>query len=98
MIEKINKVDIKEEDKNQNIKKIKETNNIFKNVVKMNRNELIKLDDSQLSEKLKIIIPNHKKYDIKNKNDSNIYSNIGLFVYFFGLVKLYFLYHFKIIY
>ena len=78
MIEKINKVDIKEEDKNQNIKKIKETNNIFKNV--MNRNELIKLDDSQLSEKLKIIIPNHKKYDIKNKNDSNIYSNIELFV------------------
>ena len=79
MIKKINKVDIKEEDKNQNIKKIKETNNIFKNVVKMNRNELIKLDDSQLSEKLKIIIPNHKKY-IKNKNDSNIYSNIELFV------------------
>ena len=80
MIEKINKVDIKEEDKNQNIKKIKETNNIFKNVVKMNRNELIKLDDSQLSEKIKIIISNHKKYDIKNKNDSNIYSNIELFV------------------
>ena len=79
MIEKINKVDIKEEDKNQNIKKIKETNNIFKNVVKINRNELIRLDDSQLSEKLKIIIPTHKKY-IKNKNDSNIYSNIELFV------------------
>ena len=30
-IEKIDKVDIKEEDKNQNIRKIKESNNIFKN-------------------------------------------------------------------
>lgn len=46
----------------------------------MNRNELIRLDDSQISEKLKIIIPTRKKYDIKNKNDSSIYSNIELFV------------------
>ena len=46
----------------------------------MNRNELIRLDDSLLSEKLKIMIPTLKKYHIKNKNDSNIYSNIELFV------------------
>ena len=46
----------------------------------MNRNELIRLDDSQISEKLKIIIPTRKKYDIKYKNDSSIYSNIELFV------------------
>ena len=46
----------------------------------MNRNELIRLDDSQISEKLKIIILTRKKNDIKNKNDTSIYSNIELFV------------------
>ena len=65
LMDKMDKMNIKEEDKIAKIKKIKESNNIFKNAVKINRNELMKLNDSQLAEKLKIIIPTHKK---KNKN------------------------------
>jgi len=61
LMDKMDKMNIKEEDKIAKIKKIKESNNIFKNAVKMDRNELIKLNDSQLAEKLKIIIPTHKK-------------------------------------
>ena len=66
LMEKMDKMNIKEEDKIQKIKKIKESNNIFKNAVKMDRNELIKLNDSQLAEKLKIIIPTRKKKDVNN--------------------------------
>ena len=61
LMDKMDKMNIREEDKIKKIKKIKESNNIFKNAVKMDRNELIKLNDSQLAEKLKIIIPTHKK-------------------------------------
>ena len=61
LIEKMNKMNIKEKDKIQKLKTIKETNEIFKKTVKMDRNELMKLDDSQLAEKLKIIIPKCKK-------------------------------------
>ena len=57
----MDKINIKEEDKIAKIKKIKESYNIFKNTVQMDRNELIKLNDLQLAEKLKIIIPTHKK-------------------------------------
>ena len=69
LMEKMDKMNIKEEEKIKKIKKIKESNNIFKNAVKMNRDELIKLDDSQLAEKLKIIIPTRKKKDVKDKNN-----------------------------
>lgn len=65
LMDKMDKMNIKEEDKIAKIKKIKESNNIFKNAVKMDRNELMKLNDSQLAEKLKIIITTHKR---KNKN------------------------------
>jgi hypothetical protein len=61
LIEKMDKMNIKEKDKIQKLKTIKETNEIFKKTVKMDRNELMKLDDSQLAEKLKIIIPKCKK-------------------------------------
>ena len=61
LIEKMDKMNIKEKDKIQKLKTIKETNDIFKKTVKMDRNELMKLDDSQLAEKLKIIIPKCKK-------------------------------------
>ena len=43
----MDKINIKEEDKIAKIKKIKESYNIFKNTVKMDINELIKLDDLQ---------------------------------------------------
>ena len=65
LMDKMDKINNKEQDKIAKIKKIKESNNIFKNAVKMDRNELMKLNDSQLAEKLKIIIPTHKK---KKKN------------------------------
>ena len=61
LIEKMDKMNMKEKYKIQKLKTIKETNAIFKNTVKMDRNELMKLDDSQLAEKLKIIIPKCKK-------------------------------------
>ena len=65
LMDKMDKMNIKEEDKIAKIKKIKESNNIFKNAVKMDRNELMKLNDFQLAEKLKIIMTTHKK---KNSN------------------------------
>ena len=54
LIEKMNKMNIKEKDKIKKNKKIKETKEKYKKTVKMDRNELMKLDDSQLAEKLKI--------------------------------------------
>ena len=42
LIEKINKTNKKQEGKIQSIKKIKESINIFKNAVKMDRNELFR--------------------------------------------------------
>ena len=61
LMEKMNKMNIKEKDKIEKIKKIKKTNQIFMEAVKMDRNELLKLDESQLAEKLKVIIPTNKK-------------------------------------
>jgi hypothetical protein len=71
LIEKMNKMNIKEKDKIQKLKTIKETNEIFKKTVKMDRNELMKLDDSQLAEKLKIIIPKCKKDNPDNASKEN---------------------------
>ena len=65
LMEKMNKMNINEKDKIEKLKNIKETNKIFKQAVKLDRNALLKLDDSQLAEKLKIIIPNCKN---PNKN------------------------------
>ena len=71
LIEKMNKMNIKEKDKIQKLKTIKETNEIFKKTVKMDRNELMKLDDSQLAEKLKVVIPKCKKDNPDNASKEN---------------------------
>ena len=62
-------MNIKEKDKIEKIKKIKETNEIFKKSVKLDRNALLKLGDSELAEKLKIIIPSNKK--VQNPTEQN---------------------------
>ena len=71
LMEKMDKMNYKEKDKIEKIKKIKETNEIFKQSVKLDRNDLLKLDDSQLAEKLKIIIPTNKKQNVGEKNIQN---------------------------
>ena len=53
-------MDLKEKEKLEKIEKIKENNKIFQQTIKLKREELLKLDDSQLAEKLKIIINNVK--------------------------------------
>ena len=70
LIEKMDKMNLKEKDKIQKLKTFKETNAIFKQTVKMDRNESMKLDDSQLADKLKIIIPTCKK-DVPNDEKEN---------------------------
>ena len=69
LMDKMDKMNIKEKDKIEKIKKIKETNEIFKRSVKLDRNSLLKLGDSELAEKLKIIIPTNKK--VQNPNEQN---------------------------
>ena len=60
LMDKMDKMNIREKDKIEKIKEIKKSNEIFKKAIKMDRNELLKLDDSQLAEKLKVIIPTNK--------------------------------------
>ena len=60
LMDKMDKMNLREKDKIEKIKEIKKSNEIFKKAIKMDRNELLKLDDSQLAEKLKVIIPTNK--------------------------------------
>ena len=57
MINKMDKLNINEKEKIARIQQIKQNNKIFKNAVNLNREELLKLDNKQLAEKLKIIMP-----------------------------------------
>ena len=57
MINKMDKLNINEKEKIAKIQQIKQNNKIFKNAVNLNREELLKLDNKQLAEKLKIIMP-----------------------------------------
>ena len=61
LINKMDKLNYNEKEKIEKIKKIKENNAIFKNAVNLNREELLKMDNKQLAEKLNILIPNFKK-------------------------------------
>ena len=58
LINKMDKLNLNEKEKIEKIKKIKENNKIFKKSLKLNTQELMKLDSEQLAEKLKNLIPN----------------------------------------
>ena len=53
MINKMDKLNLNEKEKMEKIKQIKKNNETFKTVVKLNRNELLKLDNKELTEELK---------------------------------------------
>lgn len=61
LINQMDSLNIKEQDKIRKIKQIKENNRIFRQAVKIDKKDLMKLDDAQLAGLLKIIIPNYKK-------------------------------------
>ena len=63
--DKMEEVGIKDEEQMKALKKMKENNRIFREVNKLNEKEIMKLDDSQLAQKLKIIIPQSKKIEKK---------------------------------
>jgi hypothetical protein len=58
-------IGIKDEEKEKALKKMKENNRIFREVNQLNEKEIMKLDDSQLAEKLGVIIPQSKKNEKK---------------------------------
>ena len=53
MINKMDKLNLNEKEKMDKIKQIKKNNETFKSVVKLDRNELLKLDNKQLTQELK---------------------------------------------
>ena len=61
LMDKMDKMNLKEEEKREKIKKIKQNNIIFQKAIKMDRKELTKLSDAELSEKLKILLPSNQK-------------------------------------
>lgn len=63
--DKMEEVGIKDEEQMKALKKMKENNRIFREVNKLNEKEIMKLDDSQLAEKLGVIIPQSKKIEKK---------------------------------
>ena len=58
LLDKMDKMNIKDKDKIERIKKIKETNRIIKESLKLDKITLATMDDSQLSRALLNIIPN----------------------------------------
>ena len=64
LMEKMDKMNIKDKDKIEKMKKIKETNKIYKKTLGIDKNELINLSDEDLANKLSIIIPSNKKGNI----------------------------------
>lgn len=74
LIEKMDKMNIKDKDKIEKMKKIKETNRVYKKTLGINKNELLNLSDEDLAKKLSIIIPSNKNGSIgqmKQDDDSN---------------------------
>ena len=59
--DKMEEIGLKDEEQEKALKKMKENNRIFREVNSLNEKDLIKLDDSQLAEKLGVIIPKSKK-------------------------------------
>ncbi len=60
LMEKMDKMNIKEKDKIEKIKKIKEEHKIFKAAINLPRETLLKMDDAKLAETLKVMIPTKK--------------------------------------
>lgn len=63
--DKMEEIGIKDEEQEKALKKMKENNRIFREVNQLNEKDIIKLDDSQLAEKLGVIIPQSKKNEKK---------------------------------
>ncbi len=61
LINQMDQMNIKEKEKIRKIKQIKENNRIFREACRIDKKDLMKLDDAQLAGLLKIIIPNYKK-------------------------------------
>jgi len=57
LMEKMDKMNIKEKDKIEKIKKIKEEHKIFKEAIKIPRETLLQMNDEELAETLKVMIP-----------------------------------------
>ncbi len=64
LMEKMDKMNIKDKEKIAKMKKIKETNSIYKKTLGINKNELLNISDEELAKKLSIIIPSNKKGNI----------------------------------
>ena len=60
LMEKMDKMNIKEKDKIEKIKKIKEEHKIFTAAINLPRETLLKMDDAELAETLKVMIPTKK--------------------------------------
>lgn len=61
LINQMDTMNIKEKEKISKIRQIKENNRIFRETIRIDKKDLMKLDDTQLAGLLKIIIPNYKK-------------------------------------
>lgn len=68
LMEKMDKMNIKDKDKIEKMKKIKETNQTYKKTLGIDKNELLNLSDEDLAKKLAIIIPSNKKGNIGMSN------------------------------
>ena len=60
LMEKMDKMNIKDKNKIEKMKKIKETNQTYKKTLGIDKNELLNLSDEDLAKKLSIIIPSNK--------------------------------------
>ena len=60
LMEKMDKMNIKEKDKIEKIKQIKQEHKIFKEAIKLPRETLLQMDDVKLAEALKVVIPTKK--------------------------------------
>ena len=60
LMDKMDKMNIKEKEKLEKIKKIKEDHKIFKEAIKIPRETLLKMDDNELADTLKVMIPTKK--------------------------------------
>lgn len=56
----MNEIGYKDKEQINKLKQIKENNRIFRESIKLKQEDLINLSDSQLAEKLSIIIPKRK--------------------------------------
>ena len=63
--DKMEEIGLKDEEQEKALRKMKDNNRIFREVNQLNEKDLLKLDDSQLAQKLGVIIPKAKKNEKK---------------------------------